>query len=195
MNQPGDVRFNKPPKRQRLTRSLLSRSENSISGKSALEGGSCGTAPLSKPYMLCLAADAASTAIEYSKGNIEDKVIDSPPSRGPVKTPICSPSSLKRASSSQGHSFSSAHQTKVTISCRLDLPELEAGNYPLGKDKVPSSKPFDTEDVTARKSTSLHSHDVRSALLELGGAAALPGLKDKHNPSSKSEQGEADFFR
>ena len=166
MNQPGDICFNKPPKRQRLTRSLLSGSENSISTKSALEDGSCDTAPLSKPYMLCSAADATSAAIDYSKGNIEDGIVDSPPSRGPVKTPICSPSPLKRASLSWGRSFSSAHRTKATTSHRLHLPELEAGNYPLGKDKVPSSKPLDTEDITVQKSTSLRSHDVRNALLE-----------------------------
>ena len=139
--------------------------------------------------MLCLATDAASAAIDYSKGNIEDGVIDSPPSRGPMKTPICSPSPLKRASSNRGCSFSSAHRTEVATSCRLDLPKLEAGNYPLGKDKVPSSKPLDIEDVTARKSTSLHSHDVRSALLKPGGAYALPGLEGKRNPSSKSRGG------
>ena len=62
-------------------------------------------APLSKPYMLCSAADVVSAAIDYLKGNIEDGVIDSPPSRGPVKTPICSLSPLKRASSSQGVLF------------------------------------------------------------------------------------------
>ena len=177
-----------------MTRSLLSGSKNSISTKSASEGGSCGTAPLSKPYMLCSAADAAFAAIDYSKGNIEDGIVDSPLSRGPVKTPICSPSPLKRASSSWGRSFSSAHRTEAATSRRLDLPELEAGSYPLGEDKVPSSKPLDTEDVTVRKSTSLHSHDVCNALLEPGGASALAGLEGKRNPSSKSG-GEADFVR
>ena len=175
-------------------RSLLSGSENSISTKSASEGGSCGTAPLSKPYMLYSAADIAFATIDYLKGNIEDRVVDNPSSRGPVKTPICSPSPLKRASSSRGRSFSSAHQTEVATSRKLGLPKLEAGNHPLGKDKIPSSKSLDTEDVTVRKSTSLHSHDVRNALLELGGASALAGLEGKRNPSSKS-RGEADFFR
>ena len=143
-------------------------------------------APLSKSYMLCSAADAASAAIDYLKGNIEERVVNSPPSRGPVKTPICSLSPLKWESSSRGCSFSSAHWTKAATSRRLDLPELEAGNYPLGEDKVPSSKPLDIEDVTMRKSTSLHSHDVRNALLEPRGASALAGLEGKRNPSSKT---------
>ena len=172
-----------------MTRSLLSGSENSISTKSTSEGGSCGTAPLSKPYMLCSATEAASATIDYSKGNIEDRVVDSPPSRGLVKTPICSPSPLKRASLSWGRSFSSAHQIEAATSRRLHLPELEAGNYPLGKDKVPSSKPLDTEDVTVQKSTSLCSHDLRNALLEPEGASALAGLEGKRNPSSKSGGG------
>ena len=96
--------------------------------------------------MLCSVGDAASTTIDYSKGNIEDGVVDSPPSRGPVKTPICSPSPLKRASLSWGRSFSSAHRTEAATSRRLHLPELEAGYYPLGEDKVPSSKPHDTKE-------------------------------------------------
>ena len=139
--------------------------------------------------MLCSAVDAASATIDYSKGNIEDRVVDSPPSRGPVNTPICSPSPLKWASSSRGHSFSSTHWTEAITSRKLDLPELEAGNYPLGEDKITSSKPLDTEDVTVRKSTSLHSHDVRNALLEPGGAFALARLKGKRNPSLKSRGG------
>ena len=194
MNQLGDVCFNKLSKRQRLTKSLLFGSENSISTKSALKGGSCGTAPLSKPYMLCSAADAASAAIDYLKGNIEDRIVDSPPSRGPVKTPICSPSPLKRASLSWGCSFLSPHRTEAATSRRLDLPELEVGNYPLGEDKVPSSKPLDTKDVTMRKSTSLHSHDVRNALLEPEGASALARIEGKQNPSSKSRGGRRTLF-
>ena len=144
--------------------------------------------------MLCSAADAASATIDYSKGNIEDGVVNSPPSRGPVKTPICSPSPLKRASLSWGRSFSSPHRTEAATSRRLDLPKLEAGNYPLGEDKVPSSKPLDTEDVTMRKSTSLHSHDVRNALLEPEGASTLAGLEGKQNPSSKLGGGRRTLF-
>ena len=136
--------------------------------------------------MLYSVADAASAAIDYSKENIKDRVVDNLPSHGPVKTPICSLLLLKRASSSRGRSFPSANRTEVATSHKLDLPKLEAGNYPLGEDKVPSSKALDTEDVTVRKSTSFHSHDLRSALLEPGGASALPGLQDKRNPSSKS---------
>lgn len=96
--QIGGVCFTKTPKRQQLTRSLLSGLEKSPSTRFESDGGSSETAPVSKPYMLRSAADAASAAIDYSKGNIDDGVVDSPPSRASGRTPICSPSPLKRSS-------------------------------------------------------------------------------------------------
>ena len=91
-------RFVSLAKRQKLTKSLLSESEKALSIKSESGGASCDTAPFSKPYMFRSATDAASAAIDYSKGNIEDGIVDSPPSRGPGRTPIYSPSPLKRVS-------------------------------------------------------------------------------------------------
>ena len=41
------------------------------------------------------ATDAASAAIDYSKGNIDDGVVDSPSNRGPERTPLYSPLPLK----------------------------------------------------------------------------------------------------
>ena len=81
-----------------LTKSLLSGSEKLMSDRSEFEGGSCDTAPLLKPYILRSAADVVSAAIDYSKENIEDGVVNSSPSGGPQRTPICSSSALKQAS-------------------------------------------------------------------------------------------------
>jgi hypothetical protein len=41
------------------------------------------------------AADAASAALDFSKDNMEDGVIDSPPSRSVGRTLVCSPSPLR----------------------------------------------------------------------------------------------------
>ena len=41
------------------------------------------------------ATDAASTAIDFSKSNVDDGVVDSPPSRGLRRSPIVSPSPLQ----------------------------------------------------------------------------------------------------
>ena len=49
--------------------------------------------------MLCSATDAASAAIDFSKGNVEEGVVDSPSNRGVPRTPVCSPSPLKRIAS------------------------------------------------------------------------------------------------
>lgn len=62
-------------------------------------GGSCVPSKFSRPYVMCSRIDAPSTAIDFSKGSVDDGVVDSPPSRGPVRTPVCSPLPLKRAES------------------------------------------------------------------------------------------------
>ena len=108
-------------KRQKLTRSLLSSLEKSMSTKSKSGDASYNTASLSKPYMFRFATDAVSAAIDYSKGNIEDRVVDSPPSRGPDRTPMCSPSPLKQVSSSRGQSLSSTPWMDGATSRKLQL--------------------------------------------------------------------------
>ena len=117
-----------------LTRSLLSGSEKSIADRSKSEGGSCDTAPVSKPYILYSAADAASAAIDYSKGNIEDGVVNSPYGGGPQRTPTCSPSPLKRASSGRRDSFTSIERTDASTSWKLDLRLQEACQHPRLED-------------------------------------------------------------
>ena len=55
----------------------------------------CGQSQYSKPYVLFSATDAASAAIDFSKSNVDDGVVDSPPSRGLRRSPIVSPSPLR----------------------------------------------------------------------------------------------------
>lgn len=57
--------------------------------------GDCVPSQFSKPYLMHSATDAASAIVDFSKGNIEDGVVNSPPSRGAVRTPVCSPSPLR----------------------------------------------------------------------------------------------------
>ena len=135
-------------KRQKLTKSLLSRSEKALSIKSKSGGASCDTAPFSKPYMFRSATDAASAAIDYSKGNIEDGVVDSPPSREPSRTPICSSSPLKRVSPSRGRSSSPTLQTDEATSRKLQLPLENAMEHPRLEDVVlsPSLEPAIHDD-------------------------------------------------
>jgi len=121
-------------------RSLVSGSENTLSSDYGFMGGSGCTAPVSKPYLLWSAADAASAAIDFSKGDVEDGVVDSPPSRGPGRTPVCSPSPLKRASSNQGRSFSPPLQADAGTSRKLELLVEDAQEDPRLDDKAPSPK-------------------------------------------------------
>jgi hypothetical protein len=57
--------------------------------------GDCVPSQFSKPYLMYSATDAASAALDFSKGNVEDGVVDSPPSHSVEQTPVCSPSPLR----------------------------------------------------------------------------------------------------
>ena len=63
-------------------------------GRSVFKDGSLASLQYSKPYVLFSATDAASAAIDFSKGNVEDGVVNSPPNRGPWRSPVVSTSSL-----------------------------------------------------------------------------------------------------
>ena len=49
----------------------------------------------SKPYLMYSATDTASVTVDYAKGNIEDSVMNSPPSHGAGRLPVCSSSPLR----------------------------------------------------------------------------------------------------
>ena len=141
--QVGGYRLVDTTKRQKLTRSLLSGSEKSLSTNSESEGASCDTVLLSKPYMFPSAMDATSAAIDYLKGDIDDSVVDSPSGRGPERTPMCSPLPLKRVSSSQRRSLSPTPRTNGAASRKLQLPLEGAIEHPRLDDVVlsPSMRP------------------------------------------------------
>ena len=112
--------------KQPLTRSLLSRSEASRSRTSHSIEGSYFAIPYSKPYVLCSATDAASAAIDFLKGNVEEGVVDSPPSHGVPRTPICSPFPLKRIAStpSRMRSQSPTERTEFTPNRKLYTDDI-----------------------------------------------------------------------
>jgi hypothetical protein len=55
----------------------------------------CVPSQFSKPYLMYSATDAASATVDFIKGNVEDGVVNNPPSRGAGRSPICSPSPLQ----------------------------------------------------------------------------------------------------
>ena len=65
-----------------------------LSGRSKFTRAGCSQSQYSKPYVLFSATDAASAAIDFSKRNVDDGIVDSPPSRGLRRSPIVSPSPL-----------------------------------------------------------------------------------------------------
>ena len=178
-----------------LTRSPLSGSEKSIADRSESEGGSCNTALVLKPYILCSAADAASATIDYLKGNIEDDVVNSPPGRGPQRTPMCSPSPLKRASSGRGDSFTSIERTDASTSRKLDLHLQEASqhprledtglNYPRVEGTILSPLVL-LVHVAEEKITSSLDSEAKTSLPDSLGHCLFPRFKDKPSRSAQS---------
>jgi hypothetical protein len=57
--------------------------------------GDCVPSQFSKPYLMYSATDVAFATVDFAKGNVEDGVINSPPSRGAGRLPVCSPSPLR----------------------------------------------------------------------------------------------------
>ena len=52
--------------------------------------GDCVPSQFSKPYLMYSANDAASVTVDFAKDNVEDSVVNSPLSRGVVRSPVCS---------------------------------------------------------------------------------------------------------
>ena len=69
----------------------------SIPECSASDQESFPPSPYSKLYLMFIAIDAVSAAIDFAKGNVDDGIVDSPPSWDPMSSSILSPSPLKLA--------------------------------------------------------------------------------------------------
>jgi hypothetical protein len=93
--------------------------------------GNCVPSQFSKPYLLYSAIDVASAALDFSKGNVEDGVVDSPPSHTAGRTPICSPSPLRdcqltpirQRSRSPTHQY--VHILQKQLYCKASLCDKE----------------------------------------------------------------------
>ena len=82
----------------RGTGASKSRHGSLLSDQSVSKDNSLAPLQYSKPYVLFLATNAASAAIDFSKGNVEDGVVDSPPSQGLWRSPVVSASPLQGSS-------------------------------------------------------------------------------------------------
>jgi hypothetical protein len=99
--------------------------------------GDCVPSQFSKPYLMYSATDAASAALDFSKGNMEDGVVDSPPSHSTGRTPVCSPSPLRdcRSTPIRQRSRSPTHHNVLTpqrqLYCKasLDMDEAKENDH------------------------------------------------------------------
>jgi hypothetical protein len=54
----------------------------------------CVPSQFSKPYLIYSTTDATSVVVDFAKGNVEDGVVNIPPSHGTGRLPVCLPSLL-----------------------------------------------------------------------------------------------------
>ena len=131
------------------------------------------------------ASDAVSAAIDYSKGNIDDEVVDSPSSNyGPERTPMWSPLPLKRVSSSRGQSLPPTLQTDGATRCKLPLLLGGAIEHPPLDNVVlsPSMRPMILE--VGVKSTDGVDNDMRAPHLGASVDRRLPRVEDNGSRDS-----------
>jgi hypothetical protein len=76
----------------------------------------CLLSQFSKPYLMYSATDAASAAVDFAKGSLEDGIVNSPPSRDAARLHVCSPSPLLGYGSTptRQHSYSPIKGTLCT---------------------------------------------------------------------------------
>jgi hypothetical protein len=97
----------------------------------------CVPSQFSKPYLMYSATDATSAALDFSKGNVEDRVVDSPPSHRAGRTHVCSPSPLRdcRSTPIRQRSRSPTHHNVRTLQrqlyCKasLDMDEAKENDH------------------------------------------------------------------
>ena len=70
-------------------------SEDRVSGSSRSTETSCIPLRNSRPYVMCSASDAVSAAIDFSKDDVDEGVVDSPPSQDPIRILLHCMSPLK----------------------------------------------------------------------------------------------------
>jgi hypothetical protein len=75
----------------------------------------------SKSYLMYLAIDAASAVVDFAKGNVEDGVVNNPPSPDAARLPVCLPPPLQGYGSipTRQRSYSPTKGTLCTLQRQL----------------------------------------------------------------------------
>jgi hypothetical protein len=93
--------------------------------------GNCVKFQFLKPYLMYSATDAASAVVDFAKGNVEDKVVDSPPSCSASETPSYLPFPLWECQStpiwqrSRSPTHQNVHTRQRQLYCKASLCNSE----------------------------------------------------------------------
>jgi hypothetical protein len=95
--------------------------------------GDCVPSQFSKPYLMYSATDATSAALDFSKGNVEDGVVDSPPSRSAdcLPSPLrdCRSTPIRQCSRSPAHHNVRTPQRQLYCKASLDMDEAKEKDH------------------------------------------------------------------
>ena len=127
-----------------------------LSGRSKSAQGRCGPSQYSKPYVMFSATDAASAAIDFSKKDVNDGVVDSPLSQGPWRSPVLSASPLQ-GSPCVGRRHRSPSRSPHRSPSRT--PHRQLYKHCTSEGLLHASGHFDLQCVSA--AVCAPSHDIR----------------------------------
>ena len=134
-----------------------------LSGRSKSAQRRCGPSQYSKPYVMFSVTDAASAAIDFSKKDVNDGVVDSPPSRGPWRSPVLSGSPLQ-GSPCVGHWHRSPSRSPLRSPSRT--PHRQLYKRCMGEGPLLASGHFDLQCVSAPVCALSHDIHPRCPVLD-----------------------------
>ena len=165
------------------------------------EGGALGGQEYSKPFLLFSATDAASAAIDFSRGDLEQDVVNSPPSSGGGRIVVNSPSPLKlvgRCTPRRERSTSPTLQTALTpqrqlyggLGSECDPPVVETLANPVvsftNLDHVVGTKSVDSIISLPTPITEQHGRDrvvSKHAMPTMSSGAPKPPRLSRFQPT------------
>lgn len=142
----------------------------------------------SRRFDMFTATDAASATMDFTKDSVDEGVVDSPPSRGPVRTPVCSPSPLKRLCTSPSRRRSMSPNPPT---CKTPQRQLYAGLEPLDvpqRDSIVTPSLVNVSGTSSGPQPPFPSNILQGTRTSrsVGGVSREPILKGNPLPNPKS---------
>jgi hypothetical protein len=143
-----------------------------------------------KPYLMYSATNVASATLDFSKGNVEDGVVDSPPSRSVGRMPVYSPSPLRdcwptpirQRSCSPMHHNVRTPQMQLYCKASLDKDEAKEKDHVHYSVKVPVERGLVSPALQSQAAVRPRCLDKEGRLLQ------TQSFSNQHSPGYSSRE-------